>query len=492
MSLTTIILIILAYFGVLVIMGFITSRNANNQSFFIGNRKSPWYLVAFGMIGASLSGVTFLSVPGWVLTNKLFYMQMVMGYLMGYLVIVFVLLPIYYRMQLTSIYTYLNQRFGKVSYKTGASLFLISRLIGSAFRLFLVANVLQLVIFDKINVPFSLTVALTLIFIWIYTYRGGIKTIVWTDTFQTFFMLSAVALTVWYIIKSMDIGFLDAVKLVAKSEYGQIFDFSSWRSESFFVKYFLSGAFITIVMTGLDQDMMQKNLSCRSLKDAQKNMLSYALAFIPVNLLFLFLGALLYIFAGNHGIVLPERTDDVFQHIAMNGYLPVIVSVLFILGLIAAAYSTADSALAALTTSFLIDIMNAGRMPEAQLKRTRILVHLLMSLMIALIIIVFKAFNNASVISSLFKFAGYTYGPLLALFAFGMFTRRQVREKYIPYLSVAAPVAIFVLNKYSEQLFWGYKMGFEVLIYNGLLVFLVMYLLSFKDKKVINPSDTRS
>lgn len=480
MSPTTIIFFILAYFGILVIMGIITSRKANNLSFFIGNRKSPWYLVAFGMIGASLSGVTFLSVPGWVLTNKFFYMQMVMGYFMGYLVIVFVLLPIYYRMQLTSIYTYLNERYGKISYKTGASLFLVSRLIGSAFRLFLVANVLQLVVFDKINVPFSMTVALTLIFIWIYTFRGGIKTIVWTDTFQTFFMLLAVLLSVWYIVQSMDIGFFGAAKMIAKSEYGQVFDFSNWRSESFFIKYFLSGAFITIVMTGLDQDMMQKNLSCRSLRDAQKNMLSYSAAFVPVNLLFLSLGALLYIYASQNGILLPERTDDVFQHIAMNGHLPAIVGVLFILGLIAAAYSTADSALTALTTSFLIDILGAGQMPEARLKRTRIIVHLSMSLMIALIIIVFNAFNNASVISSLFKAAGYTYGPLLAMFAFGIFSKRQIHEKYIPVLAIASPVAMFFLNKYSADLFWGYKMGFEVLIYNAIIVLAGMFFLSYR------------
>ncbi len=474
----TILFIVLGYFAVLFLISQITSRKANNQSFFIGNRQSPWYIVAIGMIGASLSGVTFISVPGWVLSSKFFYMQMVFGYLFGYATIVFVLLPVYYKLQLTSIYTYLEQRFGKISYKTGATLFLISRLIGASFRLFLVANVLQIAVFDALNVPFVFTVLITLVLIWIYTFRAGIKTIVWTDTLQTILLIVAVVLTIVMIGKSMNLGFGGLVNLIAENQYSTIFDFSSWHSETYFWKHFLSGAFITIVMTGLDQDMMQKNLSCKNLRDAQKNMLTYGVAFVPVNLVFLSLGVLLVVFANKNGIAIPELSDDLYPKIAMNGSLPVVVSVFFILGLIAAAYSSADSALTALTTSFLVDIIGIKDTSDEEIKKKRIVVHIIMSVLIALIIILFKAVNNSNVISALFKAAGFTYGPLLAMYSFGLITNRKPEEKYIPFIAVAAPLIMFFLNKYSEELFFGYKMGFEVLIYNGILCFLAMLILS--------------
>lgn len=491
MSPQIILLIIVAYFGVLLLVSYFTSRSANNQSFFIGNRQSPWYIVAIGMIGASLSGVTFISVPGWVASSKFFYMQMVLGYLVGYMVIVYVLLPLYYRLRLTSIYTYLETRFGAVSYKTGASLFLLSRLIGASFRLFLVANVLQILVFDKLNLPFTdipfpfaLTVALTLLLIWVYTFRAGIKTIVWTDTLQTVFMLAAVVLSLVMLTKAMNLNFLGLVKTVSASQYSDVVDFSGWKSETYFWKYFLSGAFITIVMTGLDQDMMQKNLSCKNIKDAQKNMLTYSIAFVPVNLIFLSLGALLFVYAQNHGIEIPARKDDLFPLIAMGGYLPTIVGVFFILGLIAAAYSSADSALTALTTSFLVDIVGIKNKSESKVKSMRIWVHCAMSVIIAINIVVFRELNNESVVSALFKAAGFSYGPLLGMYAFGMMTKLKVREVFIPIIAVIAPVVMFVLNKFSTDLFGGYQMGFEVLIYNGLLTFLLMLAVSYwrKDK----------
>jgi SSS family solute:Na+ symporter len=486
-----ILLIILVYFGVLMLISQVTSRAANNQSFFIGNRQSPWYIVAIGMIGASLSGVTFISVPGWVVTSKFFYLQMVFGYLLGYMVIVFVLLPVYYRMKLTSIYTYLENRFGTYSYKTGAGLFLVSRLIGASFRLFLVANVLQLAVFDHFNffgiekIPFVFTVIVTLLLIWVYTFRAGIKTIVWTDTLQTLFMLAAVVLTIVMITKSLGLNFSQTVQTISESNYSKIFDFSGWRSESYFWKHFLSGAFITIVMTGLDQDMMQKNLSCRNLKDAQKNMLTYSIAFVPVNLVFMSLGVLLVIFSQQNGLNIPARTDNLFPDLATGGILPSVVAIFFILGLIAAAYSSADSALTALTTSFLVDIVGIKGKKDNEIRKDRILIHLAMSVIIALIILAFKALNNESVVSALFKAAGYTYGPLLGLYAFGFYTKRLINEKWVPAIAVLAPLIMLVLNKYSEFLFDGYKMGFEVLIYNGFLTFLGLWSVSRRKTQVL-------
>lgn len=478
--------VIVSYFAFLFVVSWLTTRKADNNSFFIGNKASPWYLVAIGMLGASLSGVTFISVPGWVADSKLYYMQMVLGYLLGYFVIAHILLPVYYRLNLTSIYSYLNERFGNYAYKSGAVLFLISRLIGASFRLFLVANVLQITIFDKMGVPFYVTILLTLMLIWLYTYKGGIKTIVWTDTLQTVFMLVAVILTVIILGKQIGLSFSGIVSTVANSEYGQIFNFGNYKSPHFFVKQFFSGAFITIVMTGLDQDMMQKNLSCRNLKDAQKNMYWYSIAFVPVNLIFLSLGVLLFIFAASNNIPLPERTDDLYPLIATGGYLPGFVGIVFILGLIAAAYSSADSALTALTTCFTVDILNSKNYNESKLRQTRIMVHIIMSVILALIIFFFRILNNESVISVLFKAAGYTYGPLLGLYSLGLLTKIRIRDWAIPIIAVLSPLLTFLLKLLVEHWFRGYKVGYELLIINGLITFLFLLIFRKNPRTEIN------
>jgi len=432
------------------------------------------------MVGASLSGVTFISVPGWVVDSQFTYMQMVLGYLLGYAVIANILMPLYYRLRLTSIYTYLYSRFGRYSYKTGASFFLLSRIVGASFRLFLVASVLQLTVFDAWKIPFWVTVIVTIALIWLYTNRGGIKTIIWTDTLQTFSMLTAVVVSILLITKAMDLSLGEMIGRVARGEESRIWIFEYWRLENHFVKHFLSGAFITIVMTGLDQDMMQKNLSCRNIKEAKKNMYLMSITLVPVNLVFLFLGAVLIYFARFRGIPIPGSTDDLFPMIATGGYLPQVVGVFFIVGLIAAAYSSADSALTALTTSFTVDILEADRLEERRLTRIRRRVHLSISVVLGLVIMLFRAINDESVISALFRFAGYTYGPLLGLYAFGLFTRRRVRDRWIPLLAILSPVLSVLLSHFSARFFHGYQFGFELLIVNGTIMFIGMLLFSRK------------
>ncbi|MCP4309640.1 MAG: sodium:solute symporter [Bacteroidetes bacterium] len=480
MSSTLIISIIVAYFLLLLGISWISGKGAGNDSFFLGDRKSPWFVVAFGMIGASLSGVTFISVPGWVVDSQFSYMQMVLGYLVGYVVIANVLMPLYYRMNLTSIYTYLEERFGRFSYKTGASFFLLSRIVGASFRLFLVANVLQITVFQAWNIPFYVTVIVTIALIWLYTFRGGIRTIIWTDTLQTLSMLTAVVVSIILISRTMDLTLGELISSVARDELSRIWVFDGWQKENHFVKHFLSGAFITIVMTGLDQDMMQKNLSCRNIRDAKKNMYLMSISLVPVNLLFLFLGAVLIRFAAAGWIPIPEATDNLFPLIATGGYLPQVVGVFFIVGLVAAAYSSADSALTALTTSFTIDILEGQRLEEEQLTRTRRWVHLGISVVLGLVIMLFRAINDESVISALFRFAGYTYGPLLGLYAFGLFTHRQPRDRLVPLLAVLSPILSFLLSKFSEQLFNGYHFGFELLIVNGAIMFVALLLTSHR------------
>jgi len=478
-----ILLLIAAYFTILLIIGWITGRKANSEGFFIGNRRSPWIVVAIGMIGASLSGVTFISVPGWVVDSQFSYLQMVFGYLAGYIVIAEILLPLYYRLKLTSIYTYLDQRYGQHSYKTGALFFLLSRTIGASFRLYLVANVLQIAVFDAWNVPFVVTVAITLSLIWLYTFKGGIKTIIWTDMLQTFFLLSALVLAIIYISRSMDLDFGGMINAVRTNELSRIWFFDDINDKRHFLKQFLGGMFITIVMTGLDQDMMQKNLSCKNIGDAKKNVYVYSIAFVPVNLLFLTLGVLLVMFANSSGMVIPTRTDDLFPLIATSGKLPVIVTLLFILGLIAAAYSSADSALTALTTSFTVDILGRGGAEESQLKKTRFRVHIMFSFIIMIIIIGFRIVNNQNVISALFTVAGYTYGPLLGMYSFGLFTRRIMNDRALPYIAVASPILTILVNSYSWILLGDYKFGFELLIVNGLITFAGMMLFSKKAER---------
>jgi Na+/proline symporter len=479
-----VIFIIVLYFGVLIAIGAYTSRNANNESFFLGNRQSPWYIVAFGMLGASLSGVTFISVPGYVGSSQFSYLQLVMGYLLGYFIVANVLLPLYYRLNLTSIYTYLEARFGFYSYKTGASFFLISRIIGASFRLFLVATVLQITVFDAWEIPFWVTVVVTILLIWLYTNKGGIKTIIWTDTLQTAAMLTAVVLTIFFIAKQMDLSFGQMVHTIKESEYSRVWFFDDWNDKRHFLKQFFSGAFITIVMTGLDQDMMQKNLSCRNIGDAKKNMYWYGFAFLPVNFIFLSLGVLLFTFAHKQGIAIPTQSDDLFPIIATQGYLPKVVSILFILGIVAAAYSSADSALTALTTSFTVDILSPKHKSEVELKNIRKKVHIGISLLIAAVIMIFRAVNDESVISTLFTVAGYTYGPLLGLYTFGLFTSFQVKDKWVPTIAILSPIICYVLSQNSVFLFKGYKFGFELLMVNGAITFLGLLLLRKKGVRV--------
>ena len=466
MSSTLIISVIIIYFLVLVGISFITGKSDSNASFFSGDKQSPWYIVAFGMIGASLSGVTFISVPGWVAASEFSYMQMVFGYLLGYLIIATVLMPMYYRLNLTSIYGYLESRFGNSSYKTGAIFFIISRVIGASFRLYLVANVLQMAIFDSWGVPFEITVVVTILLIWVYTFRSGIKTIIWTDTLQTLFMLVAVGLSVHLISVDMNLNFTSLLSTVRGSDYSQIF---FWEGKQHFIRQFLSGAFMAIVMTGLDQDMMQKNLSCKSLADAQKNMFWFSIVLVFVNLLFLSLGALLYMYAETHGISF-NKADDLFPAVALNGGLGIGVGVLFILGLIAAAYSSADSALTSLTTSFCIDLLGFDVDSGIKEIKQRKLVHLGFSILLVLVILVFKSINDESVISSLFKVAGYTYGPLLGMYAFGLFTKLSVKDNWVPLVAVLSPLACYLIQIYIP-------FGFELLILNGLITFVGLYFL---------------
>jgi len=408
------------------------------------------------------------------------YMQMVLGYLAGYAVIAQVLLPLYYRLELTSIYSYLEERFGRTSYKTGASFFLLSRVIGASFRLFLVARVLQISVFDHWNVPFHFTIIITILLIWLYTRKGGIKTIIWTDALQTFSMLAAVVLTVVYLSRSMGLDFSGMVSTVAESEYGKIFEFSSWNSGNHFIQHFLAGMFITITMTGLDQDMMQKNLSCRNIKEAKKNVYWMSAALVPVNLLFLSLGVLLAVFAVNSGIALPDQSDDLFPMLATGGALPQVVGITFVVGLIAAAYSSADSALTSLTTSFTVDILDSRGKSEAEIMRSRKIVHVFISVLLAVVIFIFEAINNDSVIAAIFTVAGFTYGPLLGLYAFGLFTKLKLMDRWVPLVAVLSPVAAYIDRLIIEWIFKNYEMGFEFLIMNGLYTFLGLWIISYR------------
>jgi SSS family solute:Na+ symporter len=468
-----IILLIVAYFSVLLFISYLTGKSANNKTFFKANNSSPWYLVAFGMIGASLSGVTFISVPGWVESQSMSYMQMVLGYIVGYAVIGLVLLPLYYRLNLTSIYTYLQDRFGNYSYKTGASFFLLSRTIGAAFRLFLVANVLQLLLFDAYGIPFWVTVSITILLIWLYTFKGGIKTIVWTDTLQTLFMLIAVGVCIYTISTEMQIT--NIFSYVAESELSKTFFFDDVKTGDYFWKRFLAGAFVAIVMTGLDQDMMQKNLTCKNLKDAQKNMFWFTIVLVIVNFFFLALGVLLTDYAQKNGI--DAHKDQLFPIIATKGSLGLATAIFFLLGLIAAAYSSADSALTSLTTSFSIDILEIDKKknPEEQ-EKTRKKIHILFSFVLIATILVFKYFiADQSVIAKIFTFAGYTYGPLLGLYAFGLFTKLQVKDKAVPFICIIAPVLTFLTN-YSTIQYFNFDFEFFVLVINGVYSFIGLFL----------------
>lgn len=474
-----IVICIALYFLLLIVVSWFTSRQADNADFFIGKRQSPWYVVAFGMIGASLSGVTFISVPGWVGQSSFSYFQMVLGYLLGYAVIAFVLMPVYYRLNLTSIYEYLFGRFGKFSYKTGAVCFLLSRIVGASFRLYLVAIVFRIAVFEPMgwDVPFALIIFITIALIWVYTARGGIKTIIWTDTLQTGFMLLALGYAVWAIADQLSLSVVQTATAISESGYSKIFFFDNVNDSRYFWKQFLAGASITIAMTGLDQDMMQKNLTCRNLKDSQKNMVWFSFSLTAVNFIFLVLGSLLFIYASQTGFEIPVKADELFPRLALSGALGYSMVLFFIIGLIAAAYSSADSALTSLTTSFCVDILGVNKLMPDRAEKLRKQVHLGMSGILFLVIMLFSLFSNDSVIKELFTIAGFTYGPLLGLFFFGLFCKWKIRDKWVPVIAVAAPALTFLLYKNSESWLGGYKMSFELLIFNGILMALGLYLI---------------
>ena len=472
MSPTLILLCFISYTAILFVITWITARKSTNRSFFLGNKTSPWFVVAYGMIGASMSGVTFMSVPGAVGTDGFAYMMVVIGYIFGYTVIARVLLPLYYRLNLTSIYSYLETRFGFWSYKTGAFYFILSRVIGASFRMFLVVNVLQIFIFDAWHIPFFVTVMIFIVLILLYTFKGGIKTIIWTDMIQTTFMLLSLGMSIWLIIDSMGLDPGQMIGQVYRSTWSKMI-FTDWHDQRFYLKELFSGAFIAIVMTGLDQEMMQKNLSCRSLRDAQKNMFTFTGIMVVVNFVILFLGASLYLFAANKGIQLPERSDDLFPVIAIS-HLGPMAGLVFLIGLISAAYPSADGALTSLTTSFSIDFLGINKrtdLNERNKKQVRQMVHIAFAVILLLVIVLFRAINDHAVIKKLFTIAGYTYGPLLGLYSFGLFTKFAVRDRWVPFISLVSPLICYFLSFYSVNIFHGYHFGFELLILNGFITF---------------------
>ncbi|MDE7374222.1 MAG: sodium:solute symporter, partial [Odoribacter sp.] len=470
--------VFLSYFGVLILVSFFTSRKAENAVFFTANRTSPWYLVAFGMIGAQLSGVTFISIPGEVGNSAWTYLPVVLGNGVGYVVIALVLLPLFYKLNLVSIYSWLADRFGENARLTGSFFFIVSQLIGASFRLFLVVGVLQLAFFDAVGIPFWATVFITIGLVWVYTFRGGIKTIVWTDALQTVFMLLSVVVTVMVVCRALDFDFAGMIGAVRESPLSRTFDFD-WRSGHNAVKQFLAGIAITVALNGLDQNMMQKNLTCKTLKACRTNMFSFSVLFLLANVLFLTLGVLLYLYAERFGIVLPRKSDDVFAFLSLN-YFGVTAGLFFLLGITAAAYSSVDSSLTALTTSFSIDFLKIDPKDSAH-KRKRIRVHLAFSLLMCLVIILFRELNDSSVINAVFKAVGYTYGPILALFVFGLATRYGVKGKYLPGVCLLAPVLSYVINRYSEQWLWGYRFGFEILLLNASICFAGLLLIRKKN-----------
>lgn len=476
--------IIAIYFGILLLIAWITGRkSSSNDAFFLGNRKSPWYIVSIGMIGTSLSGVTFVSVPGMVRSIDMTYMQTVLGFFFGYILIAKVLLPLYYKLGLTSIYSYLGDRIGRRSYKTGASFFLLSKIVGAAARLYLVVLILQHYVFSTWNIPFWVTVVISIFLVWLYTYRSGIKTIIWTDTLQALCLVAMLVVIIWKVKDSMELDMGSMIQTLADSPHFRIFEFDDWHSTQHFVKQFFSGIFITIVMTGLDQDMMQKNLSCKSLKDAQKNMYTYGFAFTPVNFLFLSLGVLLLSLAAQKNIALPALNDDILPMFCTSGILGHSILIFFTIGIIAAAFSSADSALTALTTSFCVDILGVEKEEAHKAKRTRLMTHFLISILFVIIILIFKAVNSRSVIDAIYMIASYTYGPLLGLFVFGLFTKKHPRDKYVPYICILSPLICFATDYLVKQ-YTGYAFGYEMLMVNGAITFFGLWAASIKYKSI--------
>lgn len=471
----TIILTILSYFGVLLLVSRLTARQSTNDTFYRGNRQSPWYLVAFGMIGASISGVTFVSVPGMVNTIGMTYLQTCLGFVLGYVAVAFVLLPIYYRLNLTTIYSYLLQRLGTRSYKTGAWFFLLSKMSGAAVKFYVVCMILQRFVLDALGIPFVLTVLVLVALIWLYTRRGGIKTLVWTDTFQTFCMFMALIFIIVNVMSMLNMSVNEAVTTIVQDERSRVFVFDDWVSKQNFWKLFVSGIFIVVVMTGLDQDMMQKNLTCKTLREAQKDMCTYGLAFVPANLLFLCLGVLLSMLAQQEGIALPSSGDELLPMFAATGKMGNMVVVLFTIGIVAASFSSADSALTALTTTYCVDIKE-----KADDEALRHRVHAGMSVVFVIFILLFKTFNSTNLIDAIYILVSYTYGPLLGLFAFGLFTKYQVTDRWVPYFAILSPILCYALDVLAQQL-WGYHFGYELLMLNGAFTFAGLYVTRKKE-----------
>lgn len=471
----TIILTILSYFAVLLLVSRLTANQSTNDTFYRGNRQSPWYLVAFGMIGASISGVTFVSVPGMVNTIGMTYLQTCLGFVLGYVAVAFVLLPIYYRLNLTTIYSYLQQRLGTRSYKTGAWFFLLSKMSGAAVKFYVVCMILQRFVLDALGIPFVLTVLVLVALIWLYTRRGGIKTLVWTDTFQTFCMFMALIFIIVNVMSMLNLSVNEAVTTIVQDERSRVFVFDDWVSKQNFWKLFVSGIFIVVVMTGLDQDMMQKNLTCKTLREAQKDMCTYGLAFVPANLLFLCLGVLLSMLAQQEGIALPSSGDELLPMFAATGKMGNMVVVLFTIGIVAASFSSADSALTALTTTYCVDIKE-----KADDEALRHRVHAGMSVVFVIFILLFRTFNSTNLIDAIYILVSYTYGPLLGLFAFGLFTKYQVTDRWVPYFAILSPILCYALDVLVQQL-WGYHFGYELLMLNGAFTFAGLYVTRKKE-----------
>lgn len=471
----TIILTILSYFAVLLLVSRLTAKQSTNDTFYRGNRQSPWYLVAFGMIGASISGVTFVSVPGMVNTIGMTYLQTCLGFVLGYVAVAFVLLPIYYRLNLTTIYSYLQQRLGTRSYKTGAWFFLLSKMSGAAVKFYVVCMILQRFVLDALGIPFVITVLVLVALIWLYTRRGGIKTLVWTDTFQTFCMFMALIFIIVNVMSMLNLSVNEVVTTIVQDERSRVFVFDDWVSKQNFWKLFISGIFIVVVMTGLDQDMMQKNLTCKTLREAQKDMCTYGLAFVPANLLFLCLGVLLSMLAQQEGIALPSSGDELLPMFAATGKMGNMVVVLFTIGIVAASFSSADSALTALTTTYCVDIKE-----KADDETLRHRVHVGMSVVFVIFILLFRTFNSTNLIDAIYILVSYTYGPLLGLFAFGLFTKCQVTDRWVPYFAILSPILCYALNVLAQQL-WGYHFGYELLMLNGAFTFAGLYVTRKKE-----------
>lgn len=477
MTPVVVLITIFAYFIVLFSISYAVGRRVDSQGFFVGNRRSPWFVVAFAMIGSMISGVTFISVPGMVAASGFSYLQMVLGFVVGQLLIAYVLVPLFYRMNVVSIYEYLETRFGIASYRTGAWFFFISKMLGAAVRLFLVCVVLQLLVFEPLHLPFVLNVVFTVGLVWLYTFRGGVKSLIWTDTLKTVCLVVSVVLCIYYIARGLHLDLGGLWQTIRGSEMSQMFFFDDVNDKRYFFKQFLAGVFTVIAMNGLDQDMMQRNLSCRNSRDSQKNMITSGIAQFFVNALFLMLGVLLYVYASAYGIAIPAKSDELFPWIATQGYFPGIVGILFVVGLISSAYSAAGSALTALTTSFTVDILGVKGKSEEQVSHLRKRVHIGMAVVMGVVIFIFNVLNNTSVIDAVYTLASYTYGPILGLFAFGLSVKTPVRDRYIPLVAIVSPILCFILDRHSQEWFGGYSFSYELLILNALFTYIGLLLL---------------